>query len=122
LNKGNKIGQKLKKILNISLSFLMVFSLAFTTIEVVNSQPALANSASAYPCKASNGNLYGYQTMQANNTLNVYRFDVETGLTEMVMGYSNLGGNELDFLGISRGLQWMIKAICLQLPDIGQMI
>ena len=71
----------------------MVFSLAFTTIEIVNSQPALANSASAYPCKASNGNLYGYQTMQANNTLNVYRFDVETGLTEMVMGYSNLGGN-----------------------------
>ena len=73
----------------------MVFSLAFTTIEIVNSQPALANSASAYPCKASNGNLYGYQTMQANNTLNVYRFDVETGLTEMVMGYSNLGGNAI---------------------------
>ena len=73
----------------------MVFSLAFTTIEVVNSQPALANSASAYPCKASNGNLYGYQTMQANNTLNVYRFDVETGLTEMVMGYSNLGGTAI---------------------------
>jgi len=89
LNKGNKIGQKLKKILNISLSFLMVFSLAFTTIEIVNSQPALANS-SAFLCKSSNGNLYGYQTMQANNTLNVYRFDVETGLTEMVMAYSNL--------------------------------
>ena len=69
----------------------MVFSLAFTTIEVVNSQPALANSASAYPCKASNGNLYGYQTMQAQNTLNVYRFDVETGETEMVMAYSRLG-------------------------------
>ena len=73
----------------------MVFSLAFTAIEVVNSQPALANSASAFPCKASNGNLYGYQTMQSNNTLNVYRFDVETGLTSMVKSYSNLGGTSI---------------------------
>ena len=71
----------------------MVFSLAFTTIEVVNSQPALANSASAYPCKASNGNLYGYQTEQTNNSLNVYRFDVETGATVLAKSYSKLGSN-----------------------------
>ena len=81
----------------------MVFSLAFTTIEVVNSQPALANSASAFPCKASNGNLYGYQTMQASNTLNVYRFDVETGLTEMVMAYSNLGGTSIRLFSDIKG-------------------
>ena len=69
----------------------MVFSLAFTTIEVVNSQPALANSASAYPCKASNGNLYGYQTEQTNTSLNVHRFDVETGATVLAKSYSKLG-------------------------------
>ena len=92
MNKGNKIGQKLKKILNISLSFLMVFSLAFTTIEIVNSQPALANS-SAFLCKSSNGNLYGYQTEQTSNSLNVHRFDVETGKTSLnVKTYSNLNG------------------------------
>ena len=73
----------------------MVFSLAFTTIEVVNSQPALANSASAYPCKASNGNLYGYQTEQTKNSLNVYRFDVETGATVLAKSYSKLGSYPL---------------------------
>ncbi|MDA9675440.1 hypothetical protein N9T60_02045 [Candidatus Actinomarina] len=81
----------MKKILNISLSFLMVFSLAFTTIEIVNSQPALANS-SAFLCKASNGNLYGYQTEQTSSSLNVYRFDVETGVTNLAKSYSRLNG------------------------------
>ena len=70
----------------------MVFSLAFTTIEIVNSQPALANS-SAFLCKSSNGNLYGYQTEQTSNSLNVHRFDVETGKTSLnVKTYSNLNG------------------------------
>ena len=70
----------------------MVFSLAFTTIEIVNSQPALANS-SAFLCKSSNGNLYGYQTEQTSNSLNVHRFDVETGETKLnVKNYSNLNG------------------------------
>lgn len=73
----------------------MVFSLAFTAIEVVNSQPALANSSKAYACKSSSGNLYGYQTEQTNNSLNVYRFDVETGVTSSVKSYSKLGSTNV---------------------------
>ena len=60
-------------------------------------------SSSAFLCKASNGNLYGYQTEQTSSSLNVYRFDVETGLTEMVMGYSNLGGNAIRLFNDIKG-------------------
>ena len=56
----------------------MVFSLAFTAIEVVNTQPALANSSKAFDCKSSSGDLYGYQTQQTNSAVNIFRYNVET--------------------------------------------
>ena len=40
----------------------MIFTVAFATIESVDSEPVFANSAKAFACKASNGDLYGYQT------------------------------------------------------------
>jgi len=81
----------LKKVLNLSLSFLMVFSLAFTAIEVVNSQPAFANSSLAFACKSSSGDLYGYQTQQSSSALNIYRYNVETTKTDAVKSYTKLG-------------------------------
>ena len=49
----------MKKLLNISLSFLMIFTVAFATIETVDSEPAFADASKAFDCKASNGDLYG---------------------------------------------------------------
>ena len=69
----------------------MVFSLAFTAIEVVNSQPAFANSSLAFACKSSSGDLYGYQTQQSSSALNIYRYNVETTKTDAVKSYTKLG-------------------------------
>jgi len=81
----------------------MVFSLAFTTIEVVNSQPAFANSSLAFACKSSSGDLYGYQTQQSSSALNIYRYNVETSKTDPVKSYTKLGstavGNFKDIKG-----------------------
>ena len=44
----------MRKFLNISLSFLMIFTLAFATIETVDSEPAFADASKAFDCKASN--------------------------------------------------------------------
>ena len=43
----------MKKLLNISLSFLMIFTVAFATIETVDSEPVFANASKAFACKAS---------------------------------------------------------------------
>ena len=81
----------------------MVFSLAFTAIEVVNSQPAFANSSLAFACKSSSGDLYGYQTQQSSSALNIYRYNVETSKTDAVKSYTKLGstavGNFKDIKG-----------------------
>jgi hypothetical protein len=81
----------MKKLLNFSLSFLMIFTVAFATIETVDSEPAFANSSKAFACKSSSGDLYGYQTQQSANALNIFRFNVETAKTDAVKSYTRLG-------------------------------
>ncbi|MDC3278558.1 hypothetical protein OAV06_04425 [Acidimicrobiia bacterium] len=81
----------MKKLLNISLSFLMIFTLAFATIETVDSEPAFADASKAFDCKASNGDLYGYQTAWNNGAIGITRFNVETGTTTNVKSFSKLG-------------------------------
>ena len=82
----------MKKLLNISLSFLMIFTVAFATIETVDSEPVFANASKAFACKSSSGDLYGYQTQQSDNALNIFRYNVETGKTDAVKSYTSLGG------------------------------
>ena len=77
----------------------MVFSLAFTAIEVVNSQPAFANSSLAFACKSSSGDLYGYQTQQSSSALNIYRYNVETEVTTALKSYSKLGSSSYSYEG-----------------------
>jgi len=68
----------MKKLLNISLSFLMIFTVAFATIETVDSEPAFADASKAFACKSSNGDLYGYQTATNNSAIMFTRYNVET--------------------------------------------
>ena len=81
----------MKKVLHFLLSFLMIFTVAFATVETVDSVPVFANSAKAFACEASNGDLYGYQTAWNNSSLNVTRFNVETGTTFNVKSFTKLG-------------------------------
>jgi len=81
----------MKKLLNISLSFLMIFTVAFAAIETVDSEPAFADASKAFACKSSSGDLYGYQTQQTSSAINVYRYNVETNETDSVKSYSKLG-------------------------------
>lgn len=85
----------MKKVLHFLLSFLMIFTVAFATIETVDSEPAFANSAKAFACKAANGDLYGYQTAWNNSTINVTRFNVETGTTSNVKSFTKLGSTKV---------------------------
>ena len=49
----------LTKVFNVSLSFLMIFTLAFVTIETIDPEPALAAS---WDCLDSNGRPIAFQT------------------------------------------------------------
>src|SRR6056300_974190 len=83
----------MKKLLNTSLSFLMIFTVAFATIETVDSELAFANASKAFDCKASNGDLYGYQTAWStgSSSIGITRFNVETGNTANVNTFTKLG-------------------------------
>ena len=85
----------MRKFLNISLSFLMIFTLAFATIETVDSEPAFADASKAFDCKASNGDLYGYQTAKNDNSINITQFNVETGTTFPVKSFTKLGNTRV---------------------------
>ena len=69
----------------------MIFTVAFTAIETVDSEPAFADASKAFACKSSSGDLYGYQTQQTSSAINVYRYNVETNETDSVKSYSKLG-------------------------------
>jgi hypothetical protein len=85
----------MRKFLNISLSFLMIFTLAFATIETVDSEPAFADASKAFDCKASNGDLYGYQTAWNTSSIGITRFNVETGTTTNVKSFTKLGNTRV---------------------------
>ena len=61
----------LAKVLNVSISFLMIFTLAFVTIETIDPEPALASGE--FDCIDSNGRAYVYQSTWAGNTLTINR-------------------------------------------------
>ena len=50
----------LKKLLSVTLSFLMLVSIAYTFIETIDPEPAFASAQLS--CFNSDGNPYGFQT------------------------------------------------------------
>ena len=83
----------MKKVLHFSLSFLMIFTVAFATIETVDSEPVFAATGTPYDCKTSDGSLFGYQTSWSKGVLKVSQFNVETKTTKTFnRAYTDLKG------------------------------
>ena len=61
----------LTKVFNVSLSFLMIFTLAFVTIETIDPEPAFASGE--FDCVDSDGRTYIYQSTWASGTLTITR-------------------------------------------------
>ena len=61
----------LAKVLNVSISFLMIVTLAFVTIETIDSEPAFASGE--FDCVDSDGRTYVYQSTWASGTLTITR-------------------------------------------------
>ena len=61
----------LTKVFNVSLSFLMIFTLAFVTIEKIDPEPAFATGE--FDCVDSDGRTYIYQSTWSGNTLTINR-------------------------------------------------
>ena len=61
----------LKKILSVTLSFIMLVSIAYTFIETVDPEPAFASGE--FNCVDSDGRTYIYQSTWSNGTLTITR-------------------------------------------------
>ena len=61
----------LKKILSVTLSFLMLVSISYTFIETVDPEPAFASGE--FDCVDSDGRTYIYQSTWSGNTLTINR-------------------------------------------------
>ena len=61
----------LKKLLSVTLSFLMLVSIAYTFIETVDPEPSFASGE--FDCVDSDGRTYVYQSTWAGNTLTINR-------------------------------------------------
>ena len=94
------------------MSFLMIVSLAYVTIEVVDPEPAFASSQ--LTCFNSDGNPYGYQTkyVSASDKVEVYKWDSSTGVRTAELEYQNLPGSADEWNNAmmdSNGNLWMIR-------------
>jgi hypothetical protein len=87
----------MKKVLHFSLSFLMIFTVAFATIETVDSEPVFAATGTPFPCKSDDGSLFGYQTKgDRSRGIQVSQFNVETGTTKVFnTRITHLGGKKI---------------------------
>ncbi len=61
----------LKKLLSVTLSFIMLVSIAYTFIETVDPEPAFASGE--FNCVDSDGRTYIYQSTWSSNTLTITR-------------------------------------------------
>ena len=94
------------------MSFLMIVSLAYVTIEVVDPEPAFASSQ--LTCFNSDGNPYGYQTkyISATDKVEVYKWDSSTGVRSLELEYQSLPGSADEWNNAmmdENGNLWMIR-------------
>ena len=69
------------------MSFMMIFTLAFVTIETIDPEPAVAAS---WDCLDSSGRPIAFQTKYASGDLNVIRYNFSTN-TESTTTFSGSG-------------------------------
>ena len=79
------------------MSFLMIVSLAYVTIETIDPEPALASGA--FTCLNDDGKAYYFQSTwnSSNNTLEIIRAEDGTNgdASNPIMTYSNWGYNNI---------------------------
>ena len=61
----------LTKVFNVSVAFMMIFTLVFVTIETINPEPAFASGE--FDCVDSDGRTYLYQSTWSSGTLTITR-------------------------------------------------
>jgi hypothetical protein len=95
----------IKKLFLSALSFLLIFSLVFVTIESVDPEPALAAS---WDCLDSNGRPIAFQTKYSSSNLNVIRYNFSTGsestTTFSGSGFSGSGEINASFMDLDGNL------------------
>ena len=65
----------LAKVLNVSISFMMIVTLAFVTIETIDPEPA---AAASWDCLDSSGRPIAFQTKYDNGNLYVITYNFST--------------------------------------------
>ena len=76
------------------MSFLMIVSLAYVTIETVDPEPTFATST-AWDCLDANGRPIAFQTEYDSGNLIVHRYNFSTGssLSQTTIGGGNFNGS-----------------------------
>ena len=103
----------LKKLLSVTLSFLMLVSISYTVIETVDPEPAFASAQLS--CFNSDGNPYGFQTKynSGSDKVELYKWDSSTGNRTPELEYQNLPGSNSNEWNNSMmdnlGNLWMIR-------------
>ena len=118
----------LTKVFNVSLSFLMIFTLAFVTIETIDPEPALASGE--FDCVDSDGRTIIYQSTWANGTLSITRGvnnDSGTFITSTYETFSNWSHSnieEVNSLSITTDgrEESLSMAICTDVTECGSKI
>ena len=94
----------LKKLLSVTLSFLILVSIAYTFIETVDPEPAFAAS---WDCLDSSGRPIAFQTKYDNGDLNVIRYNFSTNqesTTTFSSGFSGSGEINASFMDLDGNL------------------
>ena len=94
----------LTKVFNVSLSFLMIFTLAFVTIETINPEPV---AAASWDCLDSSGRPIAFQTKYDNGNLYVITYNFSTNqetTTTFSSGFSGSGEINASFMDLDGNL------------------
>ena len=94
----------LAKVLNVSISFMMIVTLAFVTIETIDPEPA---AAASWDCLDSSGRPFGFQTKYDSGDLLVIRYNFSTNqetTTTFSSGFSGSGEINASFMDLDGNL------------------
>lgn len=95
----------LTKVFNVSMSFILIFTLAFVTIETIDPEPAVAAS---WDCLDSNGRPIAFQTAYSGGDLYVKRYNFSTNSESTTIfsgsGFSGSGEINASFMDLDGNL------------------
>ena len=92
------------KVFNVSMSFMMIFTLAFVTIETIDPEPV---AAASWDCLDSSGRPIAFQTKYDNGNLYVITYNFSTNqetTTTFSSGFSGSGEINASFMDLDGNL------------------